>query len=76
MVLAREEPADKRNAAPGIIREIAYMGDMSIFLVQLDSGKTVRITQQNTHRQAEEPLTWEERVWVSWHESSAVVVTE
>ncbi len=76
MVLTREAPAEKVNGAPGVIREIAYMGDMSIFLVQLDSGKTVRITQPNTHRHADSPFTWEERVWVSWHESSAVVVTE
>jgi putrescine transport system ATP-binding protein len=77
MVLARAAPAiANQNAAQGVIREIAYMGDMSIFIVQLDSGKTLRITQPNTHRQAEEPLSWDERVWVSWHESSAVVVTE
>jgi len=77
MVLAREAPAiANQNAAQGVIREIAYMGDMSIFIVQLDSGKAVRITQPNTHRQSEEPLSWDQRVWVSWHESSAVVVTE
>jgi len=76
MIISREAPTEKRNAAPGVIREIAYMGDMSIYLVQLDSGKTVRITQPNTHRHAEDPLTWDQRVWVSWHESSAVVVTE
>jgi putrescine transport system ATP-binding protein len=76
MVLAREAPATIRNAAQGTIREIAYMGDMSVYLVQLDSGKTVRVTQPNTHRHAEDPLTWDERVWLSWHESSAVVITE
>jgi len=76
MVLDREAPAEKVNCASGVIKEIAYMGDMSIFLVQLDSGKTVRITLPNTHRQSDSPFTWDERVWVSWHESSAVVVTE
>ncbi|HEY1283587.1 MAG TPA: polyamine ABC transporter ATP-binding protein [Steroidobacteraceae bacterium] len=76
MVLTREPPAEKVNGAAGVIKEIAYMGDMSIFLVQLDSGKTVRITLPNTHRHADSPFTWDERVWVSWHESSAVVVTE
>jgi putrescine transport system ATP-binding protein len=64
------------NTAQGVIKEIAYMGDTSIFIVLLDSAKQVRVTQPNTHRHADEPLTWEERVWVSWHESSAVVVTE
>jgi len=76
MLLTRDPPAEKVNCASGVIKEIAYMGDMSIFLVQLDSGKTVRITLPNTHRHADSPFTWDERVWVSWHESSAVVVTE
>jgi putrescine transport system ATP-binding protein len=76
MVLTREPPAEKVNGAPGVIKEIAYMGDMSIFLVQLDSGKTVRVTLPNTHRHSDSPFTWDERVWASWHESSAVVVTE
>jgi putrescine transport system ATP-binding protein len=64
------------NRAQGVIKEIAYMGDTSIYIVLLDSGKQVRVTQPNTHRHADSPLTWEERVWISWHESSAVVVTE
>lgn len=87
MMLTREEPPPtgrgapdglsvRANRAQGTIREIAYMGDTSVYLVLLDSGKTVRITQPNAHRHAEQPLTWDERVWVSWHESSAVVVTE
>ncbi len=77
MLLSRHAPDARVNAAQGVIKEIAYMGDMSIYLVQLDTGKTVRVTQPNTHRHAaESPLTWDERVWISWHESSAVVVTE
>ncbi len=37
------------------------MGDLSVFIVQLDTGKRVRITQPNTHRHADDPLTWEDR---------------
>ena len=76
MLLTRERPQQEHNLANGIIKEIAYMGDMSIYLVQLDSGKTVRITQPNTIRHADDRLTWDDRVWVSWDEASAVVVTE
>ena len=72
----RAARAEMRTRAQGTMREIAYMGDLSIYIVQLDTGKRMRITQPNTHRHADSPLTWEERVWVSWHESSAVVVTE
>jgi putrescine transport system ATP-binding protein len=76
MILSREQPESEFNRATGTIKEIAYMGDMSIYLVQLDSGKTVRITQPNTYRHADSRLTWDERVWISWDESSSVVVSE
>jgi len=76
MQLSRELPEGQYNRVSGTIREIAYMGDMSIYLVQLESGKTVRVTQPNIFRHADERLTRDEPVWVSWHESSAVVVTQ
>jgi putrescine transport system ATP-binding protein len=76
MVLSREQPPGEYNRASGIIKEIAYMGDLSIYIVQLDSGRRVRVTKPNTYRHAENELTWDERVWVSWDESSSVVVTE
>jgi putrescine transport system ATP-binding protein len=76
MILALEAPRERFNAAPGTIREVAYMGDVSIYLVQLDSGKTVRVTQPNTRRHDDGAFMWDDRVWVCWHESSAVVVTE
>jgi putrescine transport system ATP-binding protein len=76
MLLSRESPGQTANAGQGTIRDIAYMGDMSIYLVRLDSGRTVRVTQPNTRRHADRALTRDDRVWVSWHDSSAVVVTE
>jgi putrescine transport system ATP-binding protein len=76
MILSRESPGQHVNAASGTIREVAYMGDMSTFLVRLDSGRTVRVTQPNIRRHTDLEFTWDDRVWVSWHESSAVVVME
>ena len=64
------------NAVAGTVREIAYMGDMSIYLVQLASGKMLRVTLPNTTRGAERPIAREESVWLSWHGSSPVVLTE
>jgi len=64
------------NAARGVVKEIAYMGDVSIYLVQIDSGKTVRVTLPNIMRDAEHRITRDETVYLSWHGSSAVVLTE
>jgi len=64
------------NTVRGTVREIAYMGDMSIYLVQMESGRMVRVTLPNVTRGGERPIGREERVWLSWHGSSPVVLTE
>ena len=74
--LGREKPASPDNWAMGVVRDIAYMGDLSVYLLRLDSGKVVRVTQPNIFRHAEDQITWDERVYLSWHASSPVVVTK
>jgi putrescine transport system ATP-binding protein len=64
------------NVVRGAVKEIAYMGDVSIYLVQIDSGKTVRVTLPNIMRDAEHRITRDETVYLSWHGSSPVVLTE
>jgi putrescine transport system ATP-binding protein len=64
------------NVVLGVVKEIAYMGDVSIYLVQIDSGKTVRVTLPNIMRDAEHRITRDETVQLSWHGSSPVVLTE
>lgn len=64
------------NVARGTVKEIAYMGDMSVYLVQLESGKVVRITQPNNYRKADDLITWDQSVHLHWHPSSPVVLVE
>jgi putrescine transport system ATP-binding protein len=71
-----ERPAQTENVVQGTVKEIAYMGDMSVYLVALASGKVVRVTQPNTYRHAEDLITWDQTVYLSWHPSSPVVLTE
>ena len=51
-----------KMSCSGVVKEIAYMGDMSIYLVQLESGKTIRVTIPNVARHAEDRITWDETV--------------
>jgi putrescine transport system ATP-binding protein len=81
--ISRRPPAGQPAAATapenlvrGTVREIAYMGGMSIYLVQIDSGKMLRVTLPNVTRGRERPLMREESVWLSWHGTSPVVLTE
>ncbi|PWC34000.1 polyamine ABC transporter ATP-binding protein [Azospirillum sp. TSO35-2] len=67
---------DGRNRTTGIVREIAYLGDVSIYLVQLPNGKTVRVTAPNVTRRTEMPITWEDEVTLSWRPFAGVVLTQ
>jgi putrescine transport system ATP-binding protein len=62
------------NLVRGAVQDIAYLGDLSIYLVKLPTGKVVRVTQPNTSRHAE-AITWDQQVYLSWDASSPVVVT-
>jgi putrescine transport system ATP-binding protein len=70
--IARERPAGGDNWAHGTIRDIAYMGDMSIYVVRLDSGRDVRVTLANRTRKPEEQYTWGDEVYLQWDASSPV----
>jgi putrescine transport system ATP-binding protein len=74
--LSREVPATtSENVVKGVVKEIAYMGDMSIYLVRIENGKTVRVTIPNVARHADDRITWDETVYLSWHSASPVVLT-
>ncbi|MGD9598572.1 MAG: ABC transporter ATP-binding protein [Steroidobacteraceae bacterium] len=78
ITLSRAAPADTtENCASGVVKEIAYMGDLSIYLVKIASGKMVRVTMPNTERLADhERILWDENVYLSWHGSSPVVLAQ
>jgi putrescine transport system ATP-binding protein len=76
--VSRERPdGDGDNRVQGVVSEIAYRGDQSVYLVRLAGGRQVRVTQPNTLRQgAGERIRWDDAVWLSWDSSSPVVVTQ
>jgi putrescine transport system ATP-binding protein len=76
ITITREKPTEPDNWASAVVQDIAYMGDMSIYLLRLDSGKVVRVTQPNAYRHADDRITWDERVYLHWHATSPVVVTK
>jgi putrescine transport system ATP-binding protein len=71
--LSRAQPPLADNWARGVIREIAYLGDLSVFLVRLESGREVRATLANSSRKPEEQFDRDTPVYLSWEASSPVI---
>ena len=76
--ISRTAPAvATENCVAGVVKEIAYMGDLSIYLVKIQSGKMVRVTLPNIERLSDdERILWDENVFLSWHSSSPVVLPQ
>ncbi|WP_127471627.1 ABC transporter ATP-binding protein [Thiomicrorhabdus aquaedulcis] len=64
------------NQLAGVIKEIAYLGDVSIYHVDLPTGKRVQFTQSNVQALAELPLNWEEHVCLTWQADSCGLLIE
>jgi len=69
------ESSAKRNCAKGIVREIGYLGDMSIYHIELESGKRVQAAMTNLLRLADRDVKWEDEVYLYWRAENGIVLT-
>jgi putrescine transport system ATP-binding protein len=75
IALSRNAPMQSCNWAHGTVREIAYLGDLSVFLVRLESGREVRATLTNRSRESVEQFARDSAVYLSWDSASPIVGT-
>jgi putrescine transport system ATP-binding protein len=74
--VSSKKPADAlANAMEGEIFDIAYLGDMTVYHVRLDDGQVVKASSLNASRVTEDPLTWNDRAWISFPPDAGVVLT-
>ncbi|MGJ4730520.1 ABC transporter ATP-binding protein [Luteimonas sp. SDU101] len=69
-----EQRPDADNVAVGKVRDIAYLGDVSIYHVQTESGATIRVQETHVERSSEPHYDWDDTLWLSWPATGAVVL--
>ena len=67
---------DGINQLEGVIKEIAYLGDVSIYYVEVAPGVRIKFTQSNVQPLAEQPLTWEQKVLLKWSPYSCGILSQ
>jgi predicted NAD/FAD-binding protein len=76
MRVSSKAPArDTPNVLEGEVYDIAYLGDMTIYRIRLDDGQIVKASALNAARVTEDPLTWNDRAWISFQPDAGVVLT-
>jgi putrescine transport system ATP-binding protein len=75
--ISKNEPEnDSDTKMRGIVEDLGYFGNISLYRVRLPSGKILQVSAQNRMRSAQRFLEWDDEIWIAWHPRSAVVITD
>ena len=74
MKITVRKPDASENVARGVVTGVAYLGDLSIFQVTLESGQTLKAARPNVTRFTEQPIARDDKVYLSWAPEAGVVL--
>ncbi|MEA2952134.1 MAG: putrescine transport system ATP-binding protein [Alphaproteobacteria bacterium] len=74
--IALEPPASAQNCIAGKVKDISYLGDISVYKVQVENGSVMKAAIANMTRLIERPIGANDHVWLSWAPDAAVVLTK
>ncbi|AUC53377.1 spermidine/putrescine ABC transporter ATP-binding protein [Sagittula sp. P11] len=69
-------PPDAVNVLKGKVIDIAYLGNISTYHVELAGGLMVKAQATNTRRVANRDITWEDEVYLSFTTTAGVVLED
>lgn len=72
--ISAEKPEDAANALQGKILDIAYLGNISTYHVELPNGQIIKSQIANTRRISRRTFTWEDTVWISFTKTAGILL--
>ncbi|MCH8228610.1 MAG: TOBE domain-containing protein, partial [Proteobacteria bacterium] len=77
--ISKESPAEQgsgggRTVFRGTVEGLGYFGNLSIYRVELASGKILQVSAQNRVRTARKTVEWDDQVFISWDIRSAILL--
>ncbi len=76
LLISTERPApDGYTVTRGVVEDLAYKGNRSIYRVRSQTGRIILVSAQNKQRSAHLPLEWDDEVYLSWASDCSVVLT-
>jgi len=74
VTISADRPEDAENAVQGKILDIAYLGNLSTYHVEIPGGLVIKAQAANTRRISRRTYTWEDNVWLSWTPTAGVLL--
>ncbi len=75
MMIGRKLPDNAPNLMKGEVWDIGYLGDWTVYRIKLDCGSLIRVSRANVNRFVDNPISWDERVELSFAPDSAVILS-
>ncbi len=75
IMLSKEKPHYNQNCMHGIIREIAYLGDISIYHISIETGKIIKVSLPNLLRLSKNNIVWDDSVYLFWRPENSIILT-
>ncbi|MBT2129998.1 ABC transporter ATP-binding protein [Aliiroseovarius lamellibrachiae] len=75
VTISTDRPEGVTNALSGTVLDIAYLGNMSTYVIEAANGTLIKAQAANTRRISRRAITWEQQVWLSFTDTAGVVLT-
>ncbi|WP_157217511.1 ABC transporter ATP-binding protein [Flavisphingomonas formosensis] len=62
------------NVVPGVVRHLSYLGNETLYEVEIACGRRIKVTRSNVARYEERGFSGGEPVWLSWHPRAPAVL--
>lgn len=73
VTISTDKP-DGANVLQGKVIDIAYLGNLSTYYVELPNGTMMKAQTANTRRLSRRDITWEDPVWLSFTDTAGVLL--
>jgi putrescine transport system ATP-binding protein len=75
-ITTKNPKGENLTITKGIVEDLAYYGNRSIYRIRSQSGRIIQVSAQNYMRSEQLALEWDDEVYLSWDSSCNVVLSE
>lgn len=70
-----DKPQNSVNVLAGKVADVGYLGSISHYHVETDSGPRVTALRANSSHTVERPISWDDSVWLEWPDDAGIILT-
>jgi putrescine transport system ATP-binding protein len=67
-------PTSEHNRVRGTVKDMSYFGAFTVYHLALPGGQVLKVSESNTERHRDKPLTWGDTAWATWSPTAQVVL--